>query len=89
MPLKEQEIPASLLILLGLACRPAFLSVTALTLAGNYMKYRNRQRTALALAIAFGLAITPELVQLYNESRLPLLPGLGARIPKVGTRTMS
>ena len=61
-------------------CRPAFLSVTAASLIGNYLKYRNKRRTALAVAIAFGLTTTPELVRLFNEERLPKLPFLGRAI---------
>jgi len=43
-------------------------------LIGNYLKYRNKRRTALAVAVAFGLTITPELVRLFNEDRLLNLP---------------
>ena len=52
-------------------CRPVLLSVTAATLLGNYLKYKNKRRTALAVAVAFGLTVTPEIVQLYNQNRLP------------------
>jgi len=56
--------------------RPAFLSITVASLVGNYLKYRNKRRTALAVAVAFGLTVTPELVRLFNEGRLPKLPRL-------------
>lgn len=53
--------------------RPLFLSATTSTLLGNYLRYKNKRRTALAVAFAFGLAITPEIVQLYNKDQSPSL----------------
>lgn len=51
------------------AGRPYLLSITAATLTGTHLHYRNTGRTAMAVAIALGLSVTPEVVQLYNENK--------------------
>ena len=47
--------------------RPAFLALTFTSLAFTHHQYRDRRRTVLALALALGLASTPELIQWYNK----------------------
>lgn len=72
---KRQHLLIDVLCVSGFSAltpyRPVFLALTATSLAYTHHQYKDRRRTVLALALAVGLAGTPELVHWYNKRGWP------------------